>query len=73
MFKNINGVVVEEAFVGQYLKIEVHMDINATDINPEELIFACNLTDSYGMIVTTWVSDELEHKFINFLKPEICA
>ena len=66
LFKNINGVVVEEAFVGQYLKIEVHMDINATDINPEELIFACNLTDSYGMIVTTWVSDELEHKFINF-------
>ena len=66
LFKNINGVPVTETFVGQYLKIEVHMDINDNSIDEKDLIFACNLTDSYGNFVTTWVSDELSHKFSNF-------
>lgn len=65
-FKNINGVSVTEVFVGQYLKIEVHMDINDNSIDEKNLIFACNLTDSYGNFVTTWVSDELSHNFSRF-------
>ena len=72
VFKNSNGIPISEVFVGQYLKIEVHMDINDKTIDSSKLIFACNLLDSYGTFVTTWVSDELEHKFINFQEGMIC-
>ena len=68
ILKNANGNPVSEAFVGQYLKIEVHMDIKDKTIDPSKLIFACNLLDPYGTFITTWVSDELEHKFNNFDK-----
>ena len=66
IFKNINDVVVSETFVNQYLKIEMHFDIKDKSINPQDVILACNLTDAYGNIITTWVSDELLHTFANF-------
>ena len=66
LFKNIRGVEVEEAFVGQYLKIEMHFDINDKSIDPSKIILACGVTDAYGTTVVNWVSDELEHQFANF-------
>jgi len=72
IFKNLNSKQVSEAFVGQFLKIEVHFDLYANDICPKDLIFACNLTDSFGTAVISWVSDELEHEFANFSKGMIC-
>ena len=66
VFKNINGVPVNEAFVNQYLKIEFHFDINDPTIRPDKVIFACSLSDAYGTPVVTWVSDELQHGFKNF-------
>ena len=68
ILRNANGIPVSEAFAGQYLKIEVHMDIKDKAIDPSKLIFACNILDPYGSFVTTWASDELEHKFDNFDK-----
>jgi lipopolysaccharide transport system ATP-binding protein len=66
VFKNINGVPVSEAFVNQYLKIEFHFDINDPTIDPKKVIFACGLSDAYGVPVVTWVSDELSHNFDHF-------
>lgn len=63
LFKNINGDVVNSAFVGTYLKIEVHFQINDPTIDFSKAILACNLTDSYGTLITAWVSDELQHDF----------
>lgn len=65
LFKNINNLIVNEAFVNQYLKVEIHFDVNDKTINPNDVIFACSLSDAYGVSIVTWVSDELSHKFIN--------
>ncbi|MGN1240391.1 MAG: ABC transporter ATP-binding protein, partial [Paludibacteraceae bacterium] len=66
LFKNINGVVVEEAFVGQFLKVEIYFDVNDLTIDPKRLILACGISDAYGVTVVNWVSDELNHQFSNF-------
>jgi len=63
LFKNIKGDVVDTAFVGTYLKMEVHLQINDPTIDFSKAIIACNLTDSYGTIIASWVSDELAHDF----------
>lgn len=68
IFKNIKGDAISEIFTGQYLKIEVHFQINETNIDWEKVIIACNLTDNYGTIISSWVSDELEHNFSNLRK-----
>lgn len=68
VFKNIKGDVVEEAFSGQYIKIEVHFQINDKDVDLSKAIFSCGLSDSYGANVTSWVSDEMEHDFSNLSK-----
>ena len=65
LFKNIKDEVVEAAFVGTYLKIEAHFQINDPNVEFEKAIIACNLTDSYGTIIASWVSDELAHDFSN--------
>ena len=65
LFKNIKGEVVDAAFVGTYLKIETHFQINDPNIDFSKAIIACNLTDSYGTVIASWVSDELDHDFSN--------
>lgn len=66
IFKNLNGTIITEAFVGQYLKIEFYFDLIDKYIEPKDVIMACNLTDSYGNIIVTWVSDEMAHNFSSF-------
>ena len=68
VFKNIKGDVVEEAFSGQYIKIEVHFQINDKDADLSKAIFSCGFSDSYGTNVTSWVSDEMEHDFSDLSK-----
>ena len=68
VLKNMKGDVVEEAFSGQYIKIEVHFQINDKDADLSKAIFACGLSDSYGTKVTTWVSDEMDHDFSDLSK-----
>ena len=65
LFKNIKGEVVESAFVGTYLKIEAHFQIYDPTLDFSKAIVACNLTDSYGTSIASWVSDELKHDFSN--------
>lgn len=68
VLKDKEGKVVEEAFSGQYIKIEVHFQINDDDVDLSKAIFACGLSDSYGTVVTSWVSDEMEHDFSDLSK-----
>ena len=65
IFKNMNGDVVHEAFSGQYLKIEIHFQINDKSIDLSKAIISCGLCDSYGAGVVSWISDEMEHDFSN--------
>lgn len=68
VFKNIKGDVVKEAFSGQYVKIEVHFQINDRMTDLSKAIFSCGFTDSFGTNVTSWVSDEMEHDFSDLSK-----
>ena len=63
IFKNINDVVISEAFTNQYLKIEIHIEIKDHSVKKDDLIFACNITDAYGTFIATWVTDECQHEF----------
>lgn len=65
VFRNIKDEVVDSAFVGTYLKIEVYFKIYDPKIDLTRAIIACNLTDSYGTFIASWVSDELQHDFSN--------
>ena len=62
LLKNINGNVVGESFLGQYLKIEFRIECQ-TDVNIADMIVACGFSDMYGNNVTTWASDEMKHDF----------
>ena len=63
IFKNISGDVVEEVFSGQYLKIEVHFQINDKDADLSKAIIACGFSDNFGVNVVSWISDEINHDF----------
>ena len=69
LFRNAKGDVVTEAFVGTPLTIEMYFDINDPSVDLSKAIMACGLSDSYGMSVANWISDEIEHDFSN-LKDE---
>ncbi len=65
LFKDIRNHVVDEAFSGQYLKIEIHFQKIDKDVDLSKAILACGFSDSYGANITGWVSDEMEHDFSN--------
>lgn len=67
LFFNENDVAVSECFVNQYLRIELQFEINDLSVDPNKLIVACGLFDSYATSVVSWVSDEMSHNFSNFL------
>ncbi|HPG55836.1 MAG TPA: polysaccharide ABC transporter ATP-binding protein [Candidatus Enterocola sp.] len=62
LLKNKNGVVVEDVFVGSYLKIEFHFD-KEESVDLSQMIVACSLSNNYGDVVVLWVSDEMENCF----------
>ena len=62
VLKNINDVVVGESFLGQYLKIEFHLECQDS-VDLKKMIVACGFSDMFGTSVTTWVSDEMAHDF----------
>ena len=68
LFRNIKGEVVDTAFVGAYLKIEAHFQINDPTVDFSKAIVACGLTDNFGTSIVGWVSDELDHDFSNLDK-----
>ena len=65
IFRNDKGDAVTEAFVGTPLDIEFHLQINDPSVDLSKAIMACGLSDSYGMTIVNWVSDELDHDFSN--------
>ena len=62
--KNINNQIIEDTFVGQYLRFEFHVDLNK-DIDPKKLIIACSMSNNYGDVLVLWVSDEMKCDFNN--------
>ena len=62
-FSNIEGNIVNEAFLGQYLKIDFFLTVNDTSVDLSKAIIAVGLADSFGSVVASWVSDEMTHDF----------
>ena len=69
IFRNAKGDAVTEAFVGTPLTIEMYFQVNDSYVDLSKAIMACNFSDTYGVLVTNWVSDEMNHDFSN-LKSE---
>ena len=62
ILKNIHDVVIGETFLGQYLKIEFHIECQ-DGVDLTKMIISCGFSDMFGVYVTTWVSDEIAHDF----------
>ena len=65
IFRNEKGEAISEVFVGAPLTIEMYFDINDSNVDLSKAIIACGLSDSYGLSIVNWVSDEIEHDFSN--------
>lgn len=65
IFRNEKGDAVTEAFVGTPLDIEFYLQINDPNVDLSKAIMACGVSDSYGINIVGWVSDELDHDFSN--------
>lgn len=62
ILRNESGEEVVDTFVGNYLRIEFHMDVQP-GIDLSKLIVACKLADSFGAESVIWVSDEMKCDF----------
>lgn len=60
--KNEAGESVVDTFVGDFLRIEFHLDIQP-GVDLSRLIVACKLADSFGAESVIWVSDEMKCDF----------
>lgn len=60
--KNIKGDIVEDTFVGEYLKIEFHIDAQP-GVDFSKMIATVKLTDNFGTETVMWVSDEMDTDF----------
>ena len=67
-FLNTKDEEISECFVNQMLKIEIGFEVNDSKVDEKKLILACVLFDSFATPIASWVSDELEHRFVNFGK-----
>ena len=62
LFKNESGNVISESFVGDYVKMEIQMDIQK-DVDLSRLIVGCVFEDAYQSKCVEWASDEMIHDF----------
>jgi len=62
IFRNAAGEAVEDVFVGEYIKIEFHIDYDE-GLDFSKMIVMCALADSYGERTVMWVSDEMNSDF----------
>lgn len=62
LFRNRQGSVVEDVFIGDYLKIEFHLDLQ-DGVDLSQMIVGCGLEDAYQNYATFWASDEMQHDF----------
>lgn len=62
ILRNSNDEIVEDVFVGDYVKIEFRIRIhNSVDLR--QLIVGCMFDDPYGNCAMLWASDEMEQDF----------
>ena len=62
LFRNADNDIVENIFVGDYLKVEFHVDI-AKGVDLRELIVRCAFEDQAQSLVVQWISDEMRQDF----------
>ena len=62
LLKNNKGAEVSDVFVGEYLRLEFHLEVS-DDVDLSKMIVACNLCNPYGDFTTIWVSDEMNADF----------
>lgn len=62
LFRNRQGSAVEDVFIGDYLKIEFHLDLQ-DGVDLSQMIVGCGLEDAYQNFATFWASDEMHHDF----------
>lgn len=62
ILRNINGKEVTEVFVGQFLKIEFHIDVEE-GVDLSNMIVSCAFLNMFGKPSVAWVSDEIAHDF----------
>ena len=60
-----DGQEVTEVFIGQYLRIDFHIDIQE-GVDTTNMIVACALLDTFGTPAISWASDEIVHDFKGF-------
>ena len=61
-FKDSKGQQIEDIFIGEYLKIEIQLDIEE-NVDLSKLIVGCMLEDAYQNFVMQWASDEMRQDF----------
>ena len=62
LFRNKTGNIVNEIFVGDYVKMEIQLDVSK-NVDLSRLIVGCVLEDIYQCKCVEWVSDEMNHNF----------
>ena len=71
VFRNYCDNIIEELFVGEFLKIE--FSLSAKDgIDYSKMILSWGFEDIYGNMANEWVSDEMEHDFSNLKAGKVC-
>ena len=63
VFRNEQGVSIDELFVGQPLIIDFQFEVKDASIDLSKLIIACNFTDNFGNPLVIWCSDEMDQSF----------
>lgn len=62
VLRNQQGEEVVDTFVGDYLRIEFHIEADS-GVDFSKMIVACKLSDHFGTEAMMWVSDEMECNF----------
>jgi lipopolysaccharide transport system ATP-binding protein len=62
VFKNYKNEEVDEIGIGETLSIEFHIECSINDIDWNQVIVACNFSNTLEQRIISWVSDEVKIK-----------
>lgn len=71
VLRNKEGIEVEDTFVGEYLRVDLYIE-RGDNVNLNDMIICCELTNNFGDVITEWVSDEMSCDFNNTFISKIC-
>lgn len=62
VLRNKEGIEVEDTFVGEYIRIEFHINADK-DVDFSKMVVCTKLIDNFGDEIIMWVSDEMNSDF----------